>query len=154
MWRLEFPDAVVYRFRDWSRRRAALLLLGGSLILGIAAAAWPWLLAVSLLLAAASALVLFRMRHLVIDRARRLLLLEERRPFRQTIRRILSLDCVRLRLEMKPVRWGRDSYQSLWIEDQCQGERIPLLERSSSLRCDTSSLESDLGRPLLVVVRS
>lgn len=154
MWRFEFPDAVVYRFRDWTRRRTALLLLAGSVLFAALAVWAPLAMGASLFLAAASALLLFRMRNLVIDRARRIVLLEERRPFRQTLRRILSLDCVRLRLEMKPVRWGQEAYQSLWIEDQCREERIQLIERTSSLRCDTARLETDLGRPLLVVVRA
>jgi hypothetical protein len=159
MWRFEFSDAVVYRFRDWTRSRAGLLLFAASIALMLAGSlAAPILrfalLGASLLVAGVGALVLFRMRNLVIDRTRRLLLLEDRRPFRQTLRRIFSLDCVRLRLEMASLKWGKDPYQSLWIEDQCDGRKLKLLERSSSLRCDTSRLESDLGRPLLVVVRS
>lgn len=156
MGRFEFPEAVIYRFRDWNRRRTALLLAVGSLALLLAGAMFstPVLLGAALLLAGASAVLLFRMRSLVIDRARRLLLLEDRRPFRQTLRKVLSLDRIRLRLEMKPFRGSGDSYQSLWIEDPCGGNRLKLLERVSSLRADTDRLESDLGRPLLIVVRS
>lgn len=157
MWRAEFPEAVIYRFRDWNRLGIALILAAGSIALIAAAAlsATTALLGPALVLAGASAVLLFRMRSLVIDRARRLLLLEDRRPFRQTLRRVLSLDHIRLRLEMKPFRRGRtDAHQSLWIEDECGGNRLKLLERYASLRSDTGRLESDLGRPLLIVVRS
>jgi hypothetical protein len=159
MWRFELPDAVVYRFRDWGRHRRGFFLGGVSAALIVAASLVPTgvryaLLGAALATAAAGAVTLYRMKHLVIDRARRLLMVEERRPFRQTLRRIFSLDCIRLRLEMATMKWGKDPYQSLWIEDQCEGRKLRLLERSSSLRCDTSRLESDLGRPLLVVVRS
>lgn len=161
MWRFEFPEAVVYRFRDWSRLRSALLFAAASIALvAVTVLAAPGralatgLLGVAALLATLSATQLFRMRSLVIDRTRRLLMLEDQRPFRQTLRRILSLDCVRLRLEMKPFRWGKDGYQSLWIEDQCGGTTLKLQEQYPSLRADTDRLESDLGRPLLIVVRS
>jgi hypothetical protein len=156
MGRFDFPEAVIYRFRDWNRLRTSLFLIAVAIaLIGVTILTGPgriatWgLLAGALFLAGVSAVLLFRMRSLVIDRARRLLMLEDRRPFRQTLRKVISLDCVRLRLEMQP-----DAHQSLWIEDQCGGDRLKLEERSASLRADTNRLESDLGRPLLIVVRS
>lgn len=162
MWRFEFPGSVIYRFRDANRLRAGLSLVAISLallllplLLSPSRAVNGAFLAGSILLFGAAAFLLFSVRNLIIDRTRRLLVVEERRPFRKTLREIVSLDCSRLRIERTSFKGGRDSSQSLWLEDQCGvGRKLMLLERHASLRADTTRLESDLGRPLLVVVQS